>query len=185
MKHFNIEVKAKYDDHEKIRLILASCHADFRGIDHQIDTYFVVNRGRLKLREGTIENHLIFYQREDGKGPKRSDIILFKSDPGSSLKEILLKSLKTLVVVDKQREIYFIENVKFHIDTVRDLGTFVEIEAIGSDEVTDKEKLLEQCEKYLQLFGILKDALISVSYSDLLLNRMKIGSADAAVSTKT
>ncbi len=185
MKLFNIEVKAKYDDHDKARSILKLHHADFKGTDHQIDTYFVVNCGRLKLREGNIENHLVFYQREDKGGPKQSDIILFKSDPGSSLKEILLKSLKTLVVVDKQREIYFIENVKFHIDTVRDLGTFVEIEAISNDEVTDKEKLLEQCEKYLRLFGVLKDALISVSYSDLLLNRVKTGSTDAAVSTKT
>lgn len=96
-------------------------------------------------------------------------MILFKSDPNSSLKEILVKSLGVLVVVDKQREIYFIENVKFHIDTVKNLGTFMEIEAIDSDGNFTKEKLLKQCENYLQLFGILKSDLISVSYSDLLL----------------
>ena len=171
MKHLNIEIKAKCNDHEKIRSILKSRNADFKGTDHQIDTYFKVNNGRLKLREGNIENFLVFYEREDKEGPKQSDVILFKSDPNSSLKEILLTSLGTLVVVDKQREIYFIENVKFHIDTVKNLGTFMEIEAIDSDETFGKEELLKQCENYLQLFGIPKNDLISVSYSDLLLQK--------------
>lgn len=171
MKHLNIEIKARCNDHEKIRSILKSRNADFKGTDHQIDTYFKVNNGRLKLREGNIENFLVFYKREDKEGPKQSDVILFKSDPNSSLKEILLTSLGTLVVVDKQREIYFIENVKFHIDTVKNLGTFMEIEAIDSDSTFSKEKLLGQCENYLQLFGISKNDLISVSYSDLLLQK--------------
>src|SRR3989344_8010057 len=171
MKHLNIEIKARCNDHEKIRSILKSRNADFKGTDHQIDTYFKVDNGRLKLREGNIENFLVFYEREDKEGPKKSDVILFKSDPSSSLKEILLKSLGALVVVDKQREIYFIENVKFHIDTVMNLGTFMEIEAIDSDGSYKKEKLLKQCQKYLKLFGIPKDDLVSVSYSDLLLKK--------------
>lgn len=171
MKHLNIEIKAKCNDHEKIRAILKLRNAEFKGIDHQIDTYFKVNNGRLKLREGNIENFLVFYEREDKEGPKQSDVILFKSDPNSSLKDILLTSLGALVVVDKQREIYFIENVKFHIDTVKNLGTFMEIEAIDSDGSFGKEKLLERCQNYLDMFGIQKDDLISVSYSDILLQK--------------
>lgn len=169
MKHLNIEIKAKCSDHEKIRSILKSRRADFKGTDHQIDTYFKVNNGRLKLREGNIENFLVFYERENKEGPKQSNVILFNSDPNSSLKEILTKSLGVLVIVDKQREIYFIGNVKFHLDTVKNLGTFVEIEAIDSDGTISKEKLLEQCENYLKLFEIQKSDLISDSYSDLLI----------------
>lgn len=172
MKHLNIEIKAKCNDHDKIRSVLKSHNADFKGTDHQIDTYFKVNNGRLKLREGNIENFLVFYERENKEGPKQSDVILFKSDPNSSLKEILLTSLGSLVIVDKQREIYFIENVKFHIDTVKNLGTFMEIEAIDTDGTFGKEKLLEQCENYLNLFGIPKNDFISVSYSDLLLQKI-------------
>ncbi len=154
-----------------IREILKSKNADFRWTDHQIDTYFNVNFGRLKLREGNIENHLIHYQREDKEGPKQSNVTLFKSDPKSSLKEILTKALDILVVIDKKREIYFIDNVKFHIDTVKDLGTFVEIEAIDNDGNIGKEKLLEQCQFFLDLFKIPQEDLISVSYSDLLLEK--------------
>ncbi|MEN7982343.1 MAG: class IV adenylate cyclase [Nanoarchaeota archaeon] len=171
MAHVNIEIKAKSNNQDEIREILKSKNADFKGVDHQIDTYFKVNNGRLKLREGKIENHLIHYQRENKEGPKQSDVTLFKSDPKTSLKEILTKALGVLVVVDKQREIYFIDNVKFHIDIVEDLGTFVEIEAIDNDGTIGKDKLLEQCQFFLDLFKISQEDLISVSYSDLLLQK--------------
>ncbi|MDX9970328.1 MAG: class IV adenylate cyclase [Candidatus Gracilibacteria bacterium] len=171
MAHVNIEIKAKSNNQDEIREVLKTKNADFKGIDHQIDTYFNVNNGRLKLREGKIENHLIHYQRENKEGPKQSDVTLFKSDPKSSLKEILTKALGILVVVDKKREIYFIENVKFHIDVVEDLGTFVEIEAIDNDGTIGKDKLLKQCQFFLDLFKISQEDLVSVSYSDLLLSK--------------
>lgn len=171
MKHLNIEIKARCANHEKVRKLLESRNADFKGVDHQIDTYFNVNHGRLKLREGNIENFLIYYERENKGGPKQSDIILFKSTPESSLKPVLVGACGVLTVVDKKREIYFIENVKFHIDTVEKLGTFMEIEAIDEDGGIGREKLLEQCDEYLKLFEILESDLISVSYSDLLLER--------------
>lgn len=174
MAHINIEIKAKSENQDDIREILKSRNAEFKGVDHQIDTYFKVNLGRLKLREGTIENFLIHYQRENKEGPKQSDIILFKSDPKSSLKEILTKALGVLVVIDKKREIYFIDNVKFHIDIVEDLGTFVEIEAIDDDGSIGKDKLLEQCQSFLDLFKISQEDMISVSYSDLLLQKKAV-----------
>ncbi len=169
MAHINIEIKVKSRNSGKIRQILKSMKADYRGTDHQIDTYFKVSSGRLKLREGNIENYLIHYNRENKKGPKQSDVILFKVSPDSSLKEILLKALDKLVVVDKQREIYFIKNVKFHIDKVKGLGVFVEIEEIDKNGLIGKKKLLEQCKNYMELFGIKKSDLVSCSYGDLLL----------------
>lgn len=168
-KKINIEIKARAKNQERIREVLKSKNADFKGVDHQIDTYFKVNFGRLKLREGNIENYLIHYDREDKEGPKQSNVLLYNFKPGSSLKEILENSLGILVVVDKRREIYFIENVKFHIDDVKDLGLFIEIEAIDEKGDIGLEKLHEQCNFYLDLFNILKEDLVSISYSDLLL----------------
>lgn len=170
MGHINIEIKARCNNPIKIKKILKSKKADFHGKDHQIDTYFKVSNGRLKLREGNIENYLIYYQREDKKGPKLSNITLVKTSSDISLKIALSKSLGILVVVDKQREIYFIGNVKFHIDDVQGLGSFVEIEAIDKDCSIGKNKLLQQCKGYMNLFGITHKDLISISYSDLLLD---------------
>ena len=167
--HINIEIKAKIADSEKIRNILKSRKAEFKGIDKQTDTYFKVNHGRLKLREGNIENHLIYYERENQSGPKQSDVFLYKTEPGSLIKNILSKSLDVLVTVEKEREIYFINNVKFHIDSVKHLGSFVEIEAIGNPEIDKKVELVKQCKFYMNLFDVRKENLIEVSYSDMLM----------------
>jgi predicted adenylyl cyclase CyaB len=173
MGHVNIEIKARCSSFFIIRQVLESNNADFKGIDYQVDTYFKASSGRLKLREGNIENHLIHYDREDKTGPKQSNVTLFSSDPESSLKELLTKALGVLVVVDKRREIYFIDNVKFHLDEVKNLGNFVEIEAIDEDGSIGKEKLLRQCQHYLGLFRIPQTDLVSNSYSDLLLQRQQ------------
>ncbi len=171
MPLLNIEIKARCHDHTKIREMLKRHSADYIGTDHQIDTYFEAKYGRLKLREGKIENYLIHYNREDKLGPKQSDIILFKTYPGSELKVLLTTALGILVVIDKEREIYFIDNVKFHIDNVKGLGAFIEIEAIDKNGDLGKEKLLAQCNLYLDLFDISEADLISGSYSDLLLGK--------------
>ena len=170
MKHLNIEIKAKCDKPESIRNILKSKKADFKGKDHQIDTYFKVQNGRLKLRQGNIENLLIYYLRENKSGPKKSKVILLENTPNSNLKEILVQALDTLVIVDKKREIYFIDNIKFHIDKVKNLGSFIEIEVKDKDGVIGQKKLSKQCQDYLDLFKISKKDLLSNSYSDMLLN---------------
>ena len=171
MTHLNVEIKARCGNQDKIRHILKKLNADFKGTDHQLDTYFKVPVGRLKLREGSIENYLIYYQRKDQDGPKESQVTLFQNNPRSSLKSILHKALGILVSVDKTREIYFLDNVKFHLDSVVELGSFIEIEAIDFDGFIDRDALYKQCEKYMSLLEISSDDLISHSYSDLL-NRL-------------
>jgi adenylate cyclase class 2 len=58
MTHVNVEIKARCDELDRIRNILKELRADFKGTDHQIDTYFRVPSGRSKVREGDIENYL-------------------------------------------------------------------------------------------------------------------------------
>lgn len=168
MQHLNIEIKARCDDLDAIRSILQQHNADFVGEDHQIDTYFEGAQGRLKLREGTIEQSLIHYHRPDQKGPKPSTVTRYEPDAPGELKNVLDAALGVWVVVDKRREIYFIDNVKFHLDRVKGLGTFVEIEAIGRDENANPDDLQAQCQQYMARFGLPDEALVSDSYSDLL-----------------
>jgi len=170
MGHVNVEIKARCNDHERIRKILLEQKARLQGLDHQADTYFRVARGRLKLREGNIENYLVFYDRENKSGPKQSNVTLLETKPNSKIKEMLSKSLGVLVVVDKRREIYWIDNVKFHLDEVVGLGAFVEIEAIDFQATIGIKKLEEQCSHYMNLLGISSQDLVSQSYSDLLMS---------------
>ena len=167
MRVNNVEIKARSMRNDQIRDILISRNADFRGEDQQVDTYFISSSGRLKLREGSIENNLIYYKRENQAGPKKSDVILPPTGDDISIKEILKEVLGVRVVINKQRDIYFIGNVKFHLDDVIKLGTFIEIEAIG--EQGEEEELNRQCKYFMDLLHIKEADLIVDSYSDLLL----------------
>lgn len=166
--HINYEFKARCGNIEKLQGLLKERNALFTGTDHQTDTYFNVLNGRLKLREGNIENALIHYERINTPSVKQSNVILYQHQPGKNLKEVLIKALGIKVIVDKVRKIYFIDNVKFHFDEVKNLGSFVEVEAIDKDGSVGLEKLKKQCQYYVELFEINSDQFIAESYSDLM-----------------
>lgn len=168
-----IEIKARCQSPEKIHKILKANKATYKGMDHQVDTYFQSNNGRLKLRQGTIENTLIFYNRPDQEGPKLSKVVLHKPTEPKSLNEVLTAAMDVKVVVDKQRHIYFIDNVKFHVDEVKGLGSFAEIEAIDETDTISIDVLQKQCDDYMMLLEIEQSDLIHHSYSDMLILRKK------------
>ena len=172
MTHLNIEFKAKTNDIKALEEKLLSLNPQFIGEDHQKDTYYNVNTSRLKLREGNIENALIWYHREDVSGAKQSDILLYKHAPDEALKNILIKLHGVKIIIDKIRKIYFVENVKFHFDRVEGLGTFVEVEAIDSTGEIGIEKLKEQCNFYINFFEIKTEDFMKKSYSDMMMEAL-------------
>lgn len=165
----NVEIKARCSGHEGIRQYLKNNVAEFRGSDRQLDTYFKVPNGRLKLREGTIEKNLIWYDRPDLAGPKTSRCILHSTAEGGSLKQALEAATGIMAVVDKKREIYFLGNIKVHLDEVEGLGSFIEIEAQSREGDMSEDYLLSQCKGLMKDLGIEESALVEVSYSDLLM----------------
>ena len=167
--HINFEFKARHKNIETAERILLEHNPRFVGEDHQVDTYYNVPNGRMKLREGTIEQSLIFYERINTAGAKQSDVTLYNHQPDAALKQLLTQALGVKVVVDKNRRIYFIDNVKFHFDRVQALGEFLEVEAIDNDGTISIEKLKEQCRYYQQLLEVNEADFIAESYSDLLL----------------
>ncbi|MCE7744615.1 MAG: class IV adenylate cyclase [Candidatus Heimdallarchaeota archaeon] len=166
----DVEIKAKCEDHARIRKILKKKGALFGGEDHQIDVYFKSPTGRLKIRKGTIESVLVYYIRDNIKGIKPSEYYLYKTPEPEKLEELLKIALGELVTVEKKREIYFIDNVKFNIDDVKGLGKFVEIEAITTNP-EEIEHMDEIVRSYIKLFDIKEIDIQSHSYSDLLLKK--------------
>ncbi len=130
--------------------------------------YYRGTRGRLKLRRGNIENSLIFYQRSDQSTAKRSDVHLAALPVDDAIGEVLDAALERDVVVSKQRHILWLGNVKFHVDRVAGLGSFVEVEAIDRDGTIGVERLRVQCEHYRRLLGVREQDMEARSYSDLL-----------------
>jgi predicted adenylyl cyclase CyaB len=167
VKLLNFEFKARWKDEPRVREALKRLGARFVGTDHQIDTYFRVPSGRLKVREGRIENALIFYRRSNVHRPRRAAVEMMLLSRRNSLRAILARALGTLAVVDKRREIYFVKNVKIHLDRVRQLGKFIEVEAIS--RTGDAKKIRSQARQFQKLFGITAKDIVAESYSDLIL----------------
>jgi predicted adenylyl cyclase CyaB len=162
----NIEIKARCDDLAAAKAVAEKLGADFAGVLHQVDTYFKVSRGRLKLREiNSRESQLIFYERPDNLGPKVSSYQIYPIQNSADLTAILTSALGIWRVIEKVRELYWWDGVRIHLDCVSGLGNFIELEGIiqSTDEKDNVDKKIQQL---IAAFNI-SAARISGSYSDL------------------
>ncbi len=176
MQGINIEFKARMRDEKRVRAALESLRPRVAGTDHQLDTYFNTPSGRLKLRQGNIENALIFYQRQNTTRVRPSKVLLCEfSDPAQArtLKKVLASALGVTAVVDKVREIYFVDNVKIHLDRVRGLGKFLEVEAFVQKGSLRHGR--RQAEQMKEMFGVLPEDVLPHSYSDMILQHYGTG----------
>lgn len=171
MKRVNFEFKARLRDEGAVRRVLKRLRARYLGEDNQIDTYFKVARGRLKVREGKIENALIFYKRANASRARRSTVEMTLLPRRNSVKKILSRVLETLAVVDKRREIYFAGSVKIHLDRVYGLGKFVEVEAISRSGSIARARRLAS--RFRKLFRIPTADIVAKSYSDLVMQKLR------------
>jgi len=171
MSILNFEFKVRTNRLNDLENHLLRLNPKFIGVDHQTDTYFNVSKGRLKLREGNIENALIFYERPDAAGAKQSNVLLYQHKPDAALKAIMIQTLGIKAIVKKARKIYFLDNVKFHFDAVEGLGTFIEVEAIDETGKKGIAVLLDQCRYYADYFEVSPADFVSGSYSDLIMEK--------------
>jgi predicted adenylyl cyclase CyaB len=164
----NIEIKARCADLERARRIARGLGATRTSIAAQVDTYFTVPNGRLKLRTDHAEgDRLIFYRRSDQAGPKRSDFELVPITEAEQLRDLLADALGVRAEVHKRREVWQWKDVRIHLDEVDGLGTFIEFE-IAVDEAHPEAACREHARNLLHAFGITESDLIAGSYADLL-----------------
>ncbi len=164
----NIEIKARCADLVHAAKVAADLGAYHSGVLHQIDTYFVVSEGRLKLREiNGEESQLVFYQRPNASGPKSSHYQIHPIENPADLKQMLAAALGIWKVVEKHRQLYLFDEVRIHLDEVAGLGSFLELEGVVSENVA-REETAGKVRKLMQHLAIVPDDLVELSYSDLV-----------------
>lgn len=184
MARVNVELKARDSEPDATA---ARCHAlgaEDRGVLVQRDTYFAGRDGRLKLREqGEDGSELIAYRRPDSREPEGSTYVRAAAGEPELLREALEAALGTIVVVSKRRRLFIWENVRIHLDDVDGLGTFLELEAIVAPDGSDLVAAREKVQRLRAELAIPDGSLISVGYSDLLLDgpQALLRAADAAM----
>ena len=165
----NLEIKAKCGSlselRERVQTLGAACHGTMR----QVDTYFRVPNGRLKLRElGDTHAELIYYERPNQSGLRYSNYQICEIADAASFKTLMLNALTARVVVEKQRELWMYGDTRIHLDDVVGLGAFVELETVMRGQ-TEHDAYTEH--DYVRTaLDIQASAVVSVSYSDLLLS---------------
>jgi len=164
----NIEIKAKYADANKAKAIADKLKAKYLGTDHQIDTYFKTSEGRFKLRESSLSGaQLVPYIRPDVAGPKKSDYLVIPVADANLCKSLLSQILGVDIVVDKMRDIFLIDNVRVHIDSVKDVGSFLEFEAVYQNLDEEKQEY-EKVELLIKKFEIRPEDLLTGSYREIV-----------------
>lgn len=165
----NIEIKARCADPDAARQISRRLATESLGVDHQIDTYFVTRSGRLKLRESSLSGgQLIPYLRPDQAGPKRSDYQVIPVPLPAQLKTLLTELLGVHRVVEKQREIFLVDNVRVHLDRVSGLGDFLELEAVFDASAEAELRERAKVDQLMHVLGVAPDDLLETSYEGLL-----------------
>lgn len=166
----NLEFKAELMDISLARLGLRSLGARRTAMIEQADTYFRVPNGRLKRREASIDGtpepaEFIFYERHDRPQPRISRFEIMGEDVAAE--RFGAGPLPVWLRVDKSRELWMYEQVRVHLDDVKDLGRFFEIEAI----VTPKQNIARCHEIVNEIRTALSPALgeaVGVGYADLI-----------------
>ena len=83
-------------------------------------------------------------------------------------KALLAEILGVYRVVEKEREIFLVENVRIHLDRVKGLGTFLELEAVfdGSRGAEAEQRLA--VERLMTELGVRDEDLVDGSYEGLI-----------------
>jgi homotetrameric cytidine deaminase len=168
MASMNVELKARDSEPDAtLGRALALEGVEDLGELQQRDTYFKSRHGRLKLREHADgPSELIAYRRIDGESRYTRAPV---PDP-LTFREALDGALGTTVEVRKRRRLLMWENVRIHLDRVEELGTFLEFEALVGPGLNDPDQARAKIARLREELQIAEDALLTVSYSDLLLD---------------
>lgn len=163
----NLELKARVTDLDAARRTAESIGAVRQGAERQIDRYFAVPTGRLKLRQSSLDGaHLIAYERPDESGFREARFHRLPVSDPEGLAETLQAMLGAAGRVEKERDVWWWNDVRIHLDRVDRLGSFVEFEA-RLDRIGDAAEARRRLDRLRRDFRIADDDVIGGSYGEM------------------
>jgi predicted adenylyl cyclase CyaB len=163
----NLEIKLKLESFDNIIERLNNMGASDEGILNQKDIYYHINNGLLKLRVQDGENSLIKYNRDESGSDRWSDYDILKLE-GDDVEKYLNDIFPVETTVTKQRRLYLFKDTRIHLDTVSDLGLFLELETVVTSSLDTAKRLFDEMVYLLELDT---GRQILKSYRDLLIGK--------------
>jgi homotetrameric cytidine deaminase len=171
----NVELKAQDPDPEATLAAAVDHGAADHGTLEQRDTYFAAREGRLKLRvERVLETgevhtaQLIAYLRADEAVARTSTYRLVEVAEPEALAAALDATLGTVVEVHKRRRLLLWRDTRIHLDAVKGLGSFVELEAVAGPD-SDLRAEHGQVAALREVLGMDDARVVAQGYAALLL----------------
>lgn len=165
----NLEIKVKLESHKQIKNVLKKNNIGLSKLLTQKDIYYKVDEGLLKLRIENGNQVLIYYNRNEKSKNRWSDyhLLEIKNTDGD---KYLKRFLNKMVSVEKKRELYLYKDTRIHLDKVKHLGYFLELETRVLEGLRDAEKRFNYL---LDLLELRNKTEIRASYKDLLVTNKK------------
>ncbi len=162
----NLELKINLKSHKQVESILKQSGAEFKGILKQKDIYYKTKTGLLKLRvEGSTFTLIKYMRDEKGKRWSNYELLGLK---GKNPEKYLADILSIEAVVEKKRKLYLYDNTRVHLDEVKNLGKFLELETLlvaGKNDATRRFDLVKK------MLCIENCGQIRKSYRNLMLGK--------------
>jgi predicted adenylyl cyclase CyaB len=164
----NIEIKARVRDFPALKTRAELLSETPVQVIPQEDIFFVIPNGRLKLRILAPDHaQLVWYERADETGPRRSDYQIYETRDPEHLKVTLALALGVRGVVKKTRYLYLADQTRIHLDDVEGLGHFMELEVVMRQGQLDSEGQAI-AEDFIKKLGIAPGDLLDTAYIDMI-----------------
>jgi len=157
-----IEIRAKIENPEKIKVDLEKLGAKFIKSQKQIDRIFghkqfldennMIIEGGLSARIRTIDNVSILEFKEISREKGGMEIVSNLSDANIGIAFLTKLGFEEAFTIAKQRNFYSYENLEIAVDDVEQLGYFIEVEKM-IDYDDDKDTAKRECEDFLKKLG--------------------------------
>ncbi|PJJ48457.1 putative adenylyl cyclase CyaB [Hymenobacter chitinivorans DSM 11115] len=164
MTYQDFTLKARLSDRARVERQLLALGFTYIGLDEQRDTYFRVGQGKLKLRQGTIENLVTHYERRVDKAAEKTVVYVYDLNPSAQQIAALYAAHQVIGVVEKRRRIYRLGNVKIHLDTMAEGAEFLEIEVFDHSNTRPAPELEARCHEVLRSLEITVADLLPTGY---------------------
>ncbi|KAI6197001.1 hypothetical protein M3Y94_01173800 [Aphelenchoides besseyi] len=163
----HLTLKARVpDDVEKWEETLFNYTQTIGQIANQEDIYFNVPFGQLKLRSTRSANDCgeLIASKPVANLPGLVEIQSTSIQDVETMRMTLGLAMNEFGSIKKRRRVYVKDNVRINLDTVEDLGTFVDIEIYKLNDVEDYKTLAQNIKTEL---GLNDAQLIGSTYLDL------------------
>lgn len=163
----NIEIKTKIPSFGKYESILKSKGLKPKAVLDQKDVYYETKKGLLKLRIENGRNSLVKYRRNEKSKDRISNYYVLKINDNSA-EEFFNDIFKKKAVVEKKRILYLYKNTRIHLDKIKTLGKFIELESVV---VKDKKSAIREFNEVVEFLKLDTKKQIRKSNLDLILEK--------------